>query len=112
MKILTESCTFFACVKCNGLASKFLQGLQFLSKTSKIERYLLALIVLGLGGRSHHVTKNLEKCSCLQINNSALIKQMSLFDNALSHYRALKVFIQNEKKNNFWPTRRSKGDRL
>ena len=47
------------------------------------------------------MTKNLEKCSCLQINKSALIKQMSLFDNALSHYRTLKVFIQNEKKITF-----------
>ena len=47
---------------------------------------VLILIVSGGGGQSDPATQNLEekKCPCMHNNNTAVIKQISLFDTALA----------------------------
>ena len=47
--------------------------------------YLTSIVLGGGGGYLHQATQNLEKkkCPCLQNDNTALIKQISLLDTAL-----------------------------
>jgi len=60
---------------------------QQIGESGRIDMFALTLIVLGggPGGSIDPATQSLEKkkCPCLHINNTALVKQISLFDTAL-----------------------------